>query len=192
MSKSNALLLSFTLVLTGLSTASILHPHQAAHLQTDYEEYLIVETTTEQKLAQKNVGSGESININCAKNLISSVANAVCSIVGVEPEPEPEPGTPTIEIRSVHCTDLTATQRGVAVEFTVFGIEHDSEELTFDVLVISSEGIEHAAEITIPANAPNPATTFIGFSLPLEEGEHTILAFINGEEVRKTFVAPSC
>ena len=55
------------------------------------------------------------------------------------------------EIRSVHCTELTATQRGVAVEFTVFGIEHDSEELTFDVLVISSEGIEHAAEITIPA-----------------------------------------
>jgi hypothetical protein len=79
MSKSNALLLSFTLVLTGLSTTSLSHSLQAAYSQTDYEEYLIVETNTEQNLAQKNVGSGESININCAKNLISSAANTVCS-----------------------------------------------------------------------------------------------------------------
>jgi hypothetical protein len=81
---------------------------------------------------------------------------------------------------------------GVAVEFTVSVVEHDSEELTYTVIVLSSEGVEHTAEITIPANAPNLATTFIGFSFPLEEGEHTLLAFIGGEEVRETFVAPSC
>lgn len=153
-------------------------------------------TSTDQASKQRNDGSGESINISCAENLISSAGNTVCSTTGVEPgpdpDPDPEPGTPTIEIRSVHCTDLTATQRGVAVEFTVAGIEHDSEALTFTVLVLSSEGVEHIAEITIPANAPNPATTFVGFSLPLEEGEHTILAFINDQEVRETFVAPSC
>jgi hypothetical protein len=57
MSKSNALLLSFTLVLAGPSTTRALQPPQAAHSQTDCEEYLIVETNTEQKLAQKNIGS---------------------------------------------------------------------------------------------------------------------------------------
>jgi hypothetical protein len=155
-------------------------------------------TNTEQALKQKNVGVGESTNINCAENLISTATSIICPNIengpdpDPDPDPDPEPGAPTIEIRSVHCTELTATEMGVAVEFTIFGIEHDSEQLTFTVLVISSEGVEHIAEITIPANAPNPATTFIGFSLPLQEGEHTILAFINGEEVRETFVAPSC
>jgi hypothetical protein len=112
--------------------------------------------------------------------------------VGDACDDTPNPGTPTIEIRSVHRTELTATQMGVAVEITVSGVEHDSEELTYTILVLSSEGVEHTAEITIPANAPNPATTFINFALPLEEGEHTLLAFIGGEEVRATFDAPSC
>lgn len=80
---------------------------------------------------------------------------------------------------------------GVAVEFTVSGVEHDSEELTYSVQVVSSEGeIVHEADITIPANAPNPATTFIG--LPLEEGEYTLRAIIGDEVVTETFNAPAC
>jgi hypothetical protein len=35
------------------------------------------ETETEQELKQKNVGSGESANFNCAQNLIDSAAGAV-------------------------------------------------------------------------------------------------------------------
>jgi hypothetical protein len=35
------------------------------------------ETETEQELKQKNVGSGDSTNFNCAQNLISSAAGAV-------------------------------------------------------------------------------------------------------------------
>jgi hypothetical protein len=31
------------------------------------------ETNTEQEIKQKNVGSGESINTNCAQNVISSI-----------------------------------------------------------------------------------------------------------------------
>jgi hypothetical protein len=69
-SKSYALLLSFTVVLTGLSTTSLLQPSQAAYSQTDYEEYLITETNNEQNLNQKNIGSGSSTNINCGANLI--------------------------------------------------------------------------------------------------------------------------
>ena len=35
------------------------------------------ETETEQELKQKNVGSGESTNFNCAQNLIGSAAGVV-------------------------------------------------------------------------------------------------------------------
>jgi hypothetical protein len=35
------------------------------------------ETETEQELKQKNVGSGESTNFNCAQNLISSAGGLV-------------------------------------------------------------------------------------------------------------------
>jgi hypothetical protein len=100
----------------------------------------------------------------------------------------PNPVETSMEITSVSCTE----QNAVNMAITVSGIEHDSEAITFDVLVLSSEGVEHFAKIPIPANAPNPATTFINFALPLEEGERTLLAFIGGEEVRATFDAPSC
>jgi hypothetical protein len=355
MSNSRRLLLPLIVLLTGLSLTSILQLPKAAHSQQDYEELIMTETNNEQKLNQKNIGSGSSSNLNCGTNVIESTSTsmtcttipgetptsdlefvtttvsdtvpfessataevscpegtevtgggyelrpednvqvhqniitnenaptengwkvtlavdtsspevtllltvyAVCGALGdinptpveicddgidndgdmlvdaadpdcADPPPPPDadsdgvpdstdncdnvpnpgqedadsdgvgdacddtpnPGTPTIEIRSVHRTELTATQMGVAVEITVSGVEHDSEELTYTILVLSSEGIVSTAQITIPANAPNPATTFINFALPLEEGEHTLLAFIGGEEVRATFDAPSC
>lgn len=71
-SKCNALLLAFTVVLTGLSTTSFLQPPQAAHSQTNYDEYIITETNNEQKLNQENTGSASSTNINCGTNTITS------------------------------------------------------------------------------------------------------------------------
>ena len=39
------------------------------------------ETETEQELKQKNVGSGESVNSNCAQNLIDSESIPICATV---------------------------------------------------------------------------------------------------------------
>jgi hypothetical protein len=349
--KVDALLLTFTVVITGLSSTSLLQVPQAAYSQTDYEEYLITETNTEQKINQNNIGSGTSTNINCGANIAGTnlaepitcpnipgepptssedfatvtvsntvrmedtsrgtaevscpegteitgggynlrpegnrqvhrfvsaeenmptdngwratvmvdavspeislllTVHAVCGALGDIPveicddgidndgdalidtaDPDcagpppprdtdsdgvrdsidncdnvpnpgqedadsdgigdacddtPNQGAPSMEITSVSCTE----QNAVNIAITVSGIEHDSEALTFDVLVLSSEGLEHSAKIPIRADDPNPATTFIQFTLPLEEGEHTILAFVNGEELRETFVAPPC
>jgi hypothetical protein len=36
------------------------------------------ETNTEQKIRQENLGSGQSININCGQNLINSDGDIVC------------------------------------------------------------------------------------------------------------------
>ncbi|MFY9966571.1 MAG: calcium-binding protein [Nitrososphaeraceae archaeon] len=44
----------------------------------------------------------------------------------------------------------------------------------------------------IPANAPNPATTLIVFSLPLSEGVYTLRADIDGMELSRTINVPSC
>jgi hypothetical protein len=42
------------------------------------------ETETEQELKQKNVGSGESVNDNCAQNLIDSeLAATICPTITV-------------------------------------------------------------------------------------------------------------
>jgi acetylglutamate kinase len=41
------------------------------------------ETETEQELKQKNVGSGESVNSNCAQNLIDSESIPICASVTV-------------------------------------------------------------------------------------------------------------
>ena len=77
-SKSEALLLTFTVALTGLSSTSLLQVPQIAHSQENFEEYLIIETKNEQKINQKNIGSGSSTNINCSQNLIGSTSNLDC------------------------------------------------------------------------------------------------------------------
>ena len=59
-------------MIAGLSITSLLQTPKIAQSQQNYEEYLIAETNTntEQRLAQTNVGSGESINSNCGENSI--------------------------------------------------------------------------------------------------------------------------
>ena len=60
------------MLLTGLSLTSILQLPQAAHSQQDYEELIITETNNNQKLDQKNSGSGSSANLNCGTNVDDS------------------------------------------------------------------------------------------------------------------------
>jgi hypothetical protein len=50
----------------------MLQLHQTAYSQTDYDEYLITDTNSEQKLNQKNIGSGSSMNINCGANIVGT------------------------------------------------------------------------------------------------------------------------
>jgi hypothetical protein len=71
-SKDSIFLLTLTVMVTGLFLTSLSQSPHAAHSQTDYEEYLIVDTDTAQELKQKNVGSGESTNINCGTNTAGS------------------------------------------------------------------------------------------------------------------------
>ena len=98
---------------------------------------------------------------------------------------------PIIEIKSVQCS--TDNNGIVHIDFNISGIEHDSENIIVTVDVISPEGkIIHHADIPIQAEAPNPATANIIFSLHLEEGTYTIKATVNGNEVSKDVQVPSC
>jgi hypothetical protein len=51
------------------------------------------ETNTEQRLKQKNVGSGESTNFNCAENMITSASESNCIPSGPAPPTPPAPPT---------------------------------------------------------------------------------------------------
>lgn len=99
---------------------------------------------------------------------------------------------PSINIESVQCSN--DAKENVNIQFNISGVEHDSQPLTYTVEVISPTGTTiHKADVNIPADAPNPATTTIGFSLPpLSAGTYTIKASINDNEITKTFKAPNC
>ena len=79
------------MVIIGLSMTSILQTPKIAQSQQNYEEYLIAETNTntEQRLAQTNVGSGESINSNCGENsIIGGLTEAeLCGTLDPGPTP---------------------------------------------------------------------------------------------------------
>ena len=60
-----------------------------------------------------------------------------------------------VTINQVICTDLTATERGVDVQFSVSGVFHGTDPLTYIVQIISPSG-DVTAEITVPADAPDP------------------------------------
>jgi hypothetical protein len=100
-SKSNALVLILTMIVTSLSTTSLLQPLQAAYSQTDYEELIITENNNEQTLNQKNTGSGSSTNINCGTNVISSsspqpITTACPTVPGKTPTSNEEFATTTV------------------------------------------------------------------------------------------------
>ena len=59
-------------------------------------------------------------------------------------------------------------------------------------LLSPSGNVIHHADITIPPEAPDPASTLIVYTLPLTTGTYTLRATVNGQEAFATFVAPDC
>lgn len=55
------------ILLATLSVAGAMERPQIAQSQTDYEEYIIMESV-DQGINQQNIGSGSSTNINCGAN----------------------------------------------------------------------------------------------------------------------------
>jgi hypothetical protein len=119
-------------------------------------------------------------------------------VVTATPTSTPTPiGGPSIIVNSVNCGDITATQRGVDVQITVSGVSHDSHSLTYLLETISPSGnIVADIQITIPADVPDPATTFIGTgfvsSPDTPAGTYKIIATPNGDVISTTFQAPDC
>jgi hypothetical protein len=95
---SNSLLLTLTMMVTSLTMTSFSQLPQAAYSQTDYEELIITENNNEQKLNQKNTGSGISTNTNCGTNIAgTNIAHPItCSSVpGQSPTPNEDFDTAT-------------------------------------------------------------------------------------------------
>ena len=85
--------LAIATVLTAVALTGILTTNPIAFAQDESE------TNTEQEIKQKNVGSGESTNNNCALNSIDATgtgqggANVACPIGGLRAVPLPPIGT---------------------------------------------------------------------------------------------------
>ena len=67
----------------------MLQAPQAAFSQTDYEQYIIPETSNKQKINQQNIASGSSTNINCGTNMLDSSQQLIRPSVPGETPPPP-------------------------------------------------------------------------------------------------------
>ena len=99
-------------MVTGLSMTSMLQLPPVAHSQQDFEEYIISETNSEQKLNQKNIGSGSSNNLNCGINVIESTSTSTtCPTIPGE-TPIPTPGTTVIPVVTQRMAEIPVVPSG--------------------------------------------------------------------------------
>ena len=131
------MLLTFTVVLTGLSSNSLLQVPQAAYSQTDYEEYITTETNNEQKLKQENTASSGSTNINCGTNLVDTSQQLTCPRISPE---TPTPGTTVVPV---------VTQRVANIPTIVDGITSGEAQCNPDE-VVTGGGYDIPRSILIP------------------------------------------
>jgi hypothetical protein len=112
-SKSKVLLLPLVVLLTGLSITSLIQSPQPAHSQQDFEKYIITETNTEQKLNQKNIGSGSTVNLNCGTNVVASNSpqqiTMTCQSI---PGGTPTPGTTVIPVVTQRMAEIPVVPSG--------------------------------------------------------------------------------
>jgi hypothetical protein len=116
------------------------------------------ETNAEQRLQQKNVGSGESDNFNCDENLITSASDGVeCIPSGpAPPPPPPPPETATLSV----CKEVEFGT-GEAVTFTVTGNGPEPDEF----LVIDGNCVDVTigpGEYTVTETDLSPFTSISG------------------------------
>ena len=76
-----------------------LQPPQAVYSQTDYEEYIVMENINQQKINQKNIGSGSSTNINCASNIAGTNLPPSITCPSVPGETPVTPAIPVVTQR---------------------------------------------------------------------------------------------
>jgi hypothetical protein len=91
----NQSMLSIAAIMTAAVLTAIFSTTPMAAFAGDGDE---TETNTDQAIKQKNVGSGDSVNINCAQNLIKAGVGQQCGndgeiIIGL-----PEVLVPTTEV----------------------------------------------------------------------------------------------
>jgi hypothetical protein len=87
------------------------------------------ETNAEQGLRQKNLGSGESRDFNCAENLIISASGVDCIPSGPAPPPPPPPETATLSVCKETSIENTSPR---SFTFTVTGNNPSPQEFVGD------------------------------------------------------------
>ncbi|CAN5863425.1 hypothetical protein BH23THE1_BH23THE1_24900 [soil metagenome] len=115
-------------------------------------------------------------------------------------EPITNDDDPSVTVTLVHCTDVSATERGLAVNTVVSNISHGTEPLTFQMGIFSPTGdpvkTPPFVDITVPANAPDPAKTFVNLSFKSTSdtpaGIYKVMAIIKGQAISTTFQSPEC
>jgi hypothetical protein len=113
------------------------------------------ETNAEQRLGQKNLGSGESDNENCDENLIDSSVSVMC-LAEPPPPPPPPPETATLSV----CKEVRFTSTD-AWTFTVTGNSPEPNEF----LLTDGNCIDVTigpGEYTVTENNLSPFTSVSG------------------------------
>jgi hypothetical protein len=92
---------------------------------------------------------------------------------------------------------LTMTTPGfVGVGFLVVvvsGVSHDSDALLYPLDIFAPNGnLSTNFIVTIPSDAPDPATTEITSGAPFSPGTFKLIVIPNGQILSKTFNAPDC
>jgi hypothetical protein len=151
------------MLVTGISGVRILS--QVAYSQTDYEEYLIVETNTAQEPKQNNVGSGNSTNINCGTNIAGThlphPITTICPRVpdggnGEGPESPTSDGEFSTTVVS-NMAQIASTPRATAEVTCPEGTEitgggHDLSRITdlgFGFVIEENEPTENGWKVTV-------------------------------------------
>lgn len=91
----NQKMLAIAAILTAAVLTAIFSTTPMAAYAGDGDE---TETNTDQAIKQKNVGSGDSVNINCAQNLIKAGVGQQCGNDGEIIISLPEVLVPTTEV----------------------------------------------------------------------------------------------
>jgi hypothetical protein len=100
-----------------------------------------------------------------------------------------------ISVASVNCTDATATERGVAIDFVISGLSYRDTDYTFQ-LVSPTGSILRTDPLNrfIPPTSPDPATLFFGIVIPsAPEGQY--VATVTGSDGSQSSVqvnVPNC